>query len=116
MQDFNLAPDENFHNPVISRDDEFLHQQIDILFETTPGDLQGDSDFGTTYDELLYEQHLSTSQLERTMKSDLGLLDLRGFSVDVMATILPGTVRDIALIEVDLNRNNYSTKKVYKIE
>lgn len=77
MQDFNLAPDENFREPVISRDDEFLHQQIDILFETTPGDLQGDSDFGTTYDELLYEQHLSTSQLERTMKSDLGLLDLR---------------------------------------
>nr|DAK69068.1 MAG TPA: hypothetical protein [Caudoviricetes sp.] len=116
MQDFNLAPDENYNSPTISRDDEFIHQQIDILFDTTPGDLQGASDFGTTYDELLYEEHLSTSQLERTMKADLSMLDLRGFGIDVLATILPGTLRDIALIEVNLNRNNYETKKVYKIE
>ena len=112
MIDFNLKPGQ----PTINDDIDCLRQQIDILFDTTPGDLFGDIEYGTDYEKLLYELKLSADQLSSKMSQDLSKLDLLGFRYHVESRLMQGTERDIALIEVDLQRGGIEDSKIYRIE
>lgn len=111
MIDFNL----NEGAPTINDDIECLIQQINILFDTTPGELMGDIEYGTDYEHLLYDLKLSADSLQSQMMEDLNKLDLRGFIPDVRVYLMKGTERDIALIQVDLRRYSESYQKIYKI-
>lgn len=112
MIDFNLKPGQ----PTINDDVDYIRQQIDILFDTSPGDLFGDIEYGTDYEKLLYELKLSADQLSSKMSQDLGKLDLMGFNYYVSSRLMQGTQRDIALIEVDLRKGGTEDSKIYRIE
>lgn len=111
MVDFNL----NEGEPTINSDLEILVQQIDILFDTKPGDLLGEISFGTDYSKFLYELQVSADVLRDQMLSDLQQLDLMGFIPQVEVYLMQGTQRDIAVIEVQLKRNSINFTKTYKI-
>ena len=111
MIDFNLKEGD----PIINDDIDCLLQQIDILFDTTPGDLLGDIEYGTDYEYLLYYLKLSESRLKSKMEDDLMSLDLLGFTPEVQVFLMQGTERDIALIQVDLYRYSERYSKTYKI-
>jgi len=111
MVDFNLQEGE----PTINDDVECLKQQIDILFDTSPGDLLGDLGYGTNYEYYLYELKLSPAALKERMEDDLYSLDLLGFTPQVQVFLMQGTERDIAVIQVDLYRNTEHHTKTYKI-
>lgn len=112
MVDFNLNDN---GLAVINSDVECLIQQIDILFDTTPGDLIGDLNYGTDYRKFLYELNLPGERLREVMLRDLYSLDLLGFTPDVHVYLMQGTERDIALIQVDLRRSGESYTRTYKI-
>lgn len=111
MIDFNL----NAGSPILNSDIELILQQIDILFDTKPKEVIGDEDFGSRYDEYLYRLRVSNSALEQTVKQDLDRLNLFGFTANVSVHFLYGTEQDIALIEIDLNRDGESYQQIYKI-
>ncbi len=111
MVDFNLREG----NPTINDDIEILIQEIDILFDTTPGELLGDGEYGTDYEYLLYDLKLNADSLKQKMMEDLLRLDLRGFTPDVQVFLFQGTERDIALISVQLRRYSEKYTKTYKI-
>lgn len=111
MVDFNL----NGNKPIINDDVDLILQQIDILFDTTPTEVLGAPDYGTTYDNYLYQLKISNKALEEVVKSDLFKLDLRGFIPSVEVLLLQGTEQDIAIIDITLTRNREVYKKTYKI-
>ncbi|MBD5230732.1 MAG: hypothetical protein HDS66_01075 [Bacteroidales bacterium] len=111
MVDFNL----NEGGPVINDDYDCLIQQIDILFDTTPGDLIGDIEYGTDYERHLYDLKLTPDVLREHMLDDLRRLDLLGFTPDVSVYLMQGTERDIAIIDVQLRRGSENYSKQYKI-
>lgn len=111
MVDFNL----NEGDALISDDIDCLIQQIDILFDTTQGDLLGDITYGTDYAYLLYDLKMSADGLKDRMMTDLNQLDLLGFTPEVNVYLMQGTERDIALIQVDLRRYSEKYTKTYKI-
>lgn len=111
MVDFNL----NEGEPTINDDVACLIQQIDILFDSTPGDLIGDLEYGTDYEKFLYDLRLGPEALEEQMLDDLYSLDLLGFSPSVKVYLMQGSERDIAIIDVHLKRNSEEYSKSYKI-
>ena len=112
IYDFNLKDSDEY---VISRDSDVLGQEIDILFDSTPGDLHGDIEYGTDYEYLLFELKLSTDQLEEKILKDITSLDLRGFTPEVSVAKMQGTERDIVLFSVTLSKNYEKYTKTYKI-
>lgn len=112
MVDFNLDDD---GGPMISNDIDIVLQQIDILFDTVPRDMIDDADFGTRYDEYLYQLKVSNEGLRSTIIDDICSIDLRGFMPDVKVYFLQGTEQDIALIDITLTRNSERYEKTYKI-
>lgn len=111
MVDFNL----NGNNPVNNDDISLILQQIDILFDTTPKEVFGAETFGTRYDKYLYELKLSNESIKQNILADLYSLELFGFIPTVNVHLLQGTEQDIALIEIELNREEESYTKIYKI-
>lgn len=111
MQDFNLHKGD----PVLERDEELIWQQVNILFDTMPGLLHGDLDYGTDYEHYLFELNQSPDDLRYRMERDLSNLNLFGYEPTVSVMLLKGTQHDIALIEVKLKKGNRMTKKIYKI-
>lgn len=112
MVDFSLEPGK----PVIDSDVDLVLQQIDILFDTTPKEVFGDEDYGTTYDDYLYRLKISGESLKNRVLDDMYSIDLRGFEPSVEVLLLQGTEQDIALIDITLTRYNETYKKTYKIE
>lgn len=112
MIDFNLTDDDR---PTISTDLECLVQQIDIYFDTTPGQLIGDMFYGTEYDRFLHELKFDAPAIQDKMEQDLLSLDLMGFTPYVKVYLLQGTEQDIALVQVDLVKSGRSFSKTYKI-
>lgn len=112
MQDFNLKSGE----PIIEDDVALIWQQVDVLFDTYPGQLQGDLDYGTDYEHYLYELNVSPDDLRYQMMRDLSLMDLRGYNPEIKVSLLKGTQRDIAVIEVDLYKHGKTYQKTYRIE
>lgn len=111
MVDFNL----NEGEPTINDDIACLIQQIDILFDSTPGELIGDLEYGTDYEKYLYDLKVTPQTLQEQMLQDLYRLDLMGFSPTVNVYLMQGSERDIAVIDVHLHRNSESYSKTYKI-
>ena len=111
MIDFSI----NMDYPVLNDDVGLILQQIDILFDTKPKEVLGFEDFGTKYDEYLYNLKVSNEFLKQTVLSDLKSLDLLGFIPSVEVYLLQGTEQDIALIEITLTRDEEQYQQIYKI-
>lgn len=111
MIDFNLDQGAPIKNGEIS----LIIQQIDMLFDTTPRDILGYEDWGTRYDKFLYDLKLSNAALANAVMSDMTELDLFGFVPHVEVHLLQGTEQDIALVEINLTRDNEHYQRIYKI-
>lgn len=111
MLDFSI--DKN--NVIIKSDLDFVLQQIDILFGTYHGEVFGDINYGTDYDRYLYNLKISNSGLKSRIISDMNSLDLRGYEFDVDVYFLEGSERDIAMIDINLYKDNQTYNRIYKI-
>lgn len=101
MIDFNLFGKIS-DKPVLNTDEEYVVQQIDMLFNTDTESVLGDLSYGTNYDRYIYGVGVSNTALESKILGDLRRLDLRQFDPSVSVTFIEGTVRDIALIDITL--------------
>ncbi len=112
MVDFNL----NEGAPIINQEADLIIQQIDLLFDTAKHELMGDPDFGTDYDQFLFNMQASNAAIAYKIESDLGKMNLFGFVPHVEVTILEGTQNDIILCKIGLSRNEEYYEKTYKIQ
>lgn len=112
MVDINL--DEG--TPTINTDVALIIQQIDLLFDTSRREVFGKPDYGTRYDDFLFNMTVSNEAIEYQVKNDLAQLNLFGYTPSVSVTILEGTLNDIILISIGLSRNDSYYEKIYKIQ
>lgn len=116
MIDFNIS--HNLTDDVtISNDLLLVLQQIELLFDTNKNTVLGDNNFGTNYDRYLYKLNMSSTDLENHIFNDIkNNIDLRGFDIQISVSIVEGTVRDIAIIDITLigDFENYNTTYVIK--
>jgi hypothetical protein len=111
MIDFNL----NSGGPVQNDEISLILQQIDLLFDTTPKEVLGDNLFGTNYERFLHQLNISNAAIQQQVLSDLNKLELFDFIPTVEIHILQGTENDIILVEINLNRDDESYQRIYKI-
>lgn len=111
MIDFNL----DAGSPVQNNEISLIMQQIDLLFDTKKREVLGDSNFGSKYDEYLYKLKISNTGLAQLVTSDIMSLNLFGFTPDVKVHLLQGTEQDIAIVEINLTRDEESYQQIYKI-
>ena len=111
MIDFSL----NTIVPIITNDVDLILQQIELLFDTNPGEVLGHPEFGSKYDKYLWDLKLTNYELETAIRGDLNNLEMLGFSHDVEVLLLQGTEEDIALIKITLSRDDENYEKIYKI-
>lgn len=112
ITDLNLA--EN-GGAILSTELEVLKQEIEILFETRPGDLLGEADYGTDYSKNLYILRQGNEALRSQIAGDLSQLELFGYQPSIEISLMQGTERDIALIKVDLQKDDEKYTELYKI-
>lgn len=115
MIDFNLSTDV-FDGIILKDDLSCVLQQIDLLFNTEPYDVLGDFNYGTNYDKYLYTLGMSNISLENKILSDIKSLNLCGYTPKVNVTIVEGTVRDIAFIDITLYGDYDEYNKTYMIK
>lgn len=115
MIDFALS--NKFVDDVIIKNDlAYVLQQIDLLFNTDVNDVLGDTLYGSNYDKYLYTLGMSNANLESRILSDIKSLDLAGFKPSVEVTIMEGTERDIAIIDITLSGDYEEYNKSYVIK
>lgn len=114
MIDFSLS-DKITDDIVINNDLLLVLQQIDLLFNTDPYDVLGDMNFGSNYDDYLYTVGVSNIALENKILTDINKLDLLGYRVDVKVTLVEGTERDIAFIDITVSGDLETESKTYVI-
>lgn len=115
MIDFSLS-NKLTDDILISNDLLCALQQIDLLFNTEPNEVLGDESFGSNYDNYLYTLGISNAALESKIANDLSKLNLFGFTPTVTVTIVDGTQRDIAFIDVTLTGDIDDYTKTYMIK
>jgi hypothetical protein len=117
MIDFNLFGEVS-DKPIINTDEEYVVQQIEMLFRTDTESVLGDLSYGTNYDRYVYGMGISNTALESKILGDLKTLDLGMFNPSVSVSFIEGTVRDIALIDITLmSDGGYEVfKKTYMIK
>lgn len=115
MIDFSLS-DKLTDDLIVSNNLVCALQQIDILFDTDINDVLGDPTFGSNYDRYLYTLGVSNAALETKIYNDLMKLNLCGLSPSVKVTIVDGTQRDIAFIDITLSGPYDEYNKTYVIK
>lgn len=110
MLDFDLID-----KPIQNDDISLVLQQIDILFDTKPKEVLGSEDFGTNYEKYLFDLNISNEAIKHSVLSDLRSLDLFGFEPTVDVYLLQGTENDIALVDIQLRREDEYYQQIYKI-
>lgn len=111
MTDFSIGND----RAAINRDLDVVLQQIDILFDTVPGEVFGQESYGTDYERFLWDLQISSNAIQTQILSDIRSLNLMGFVPQVDVLLMQGTERDIIIVDIFLRRSGYTFEKTYKI-
>lgn len=114
MIDFSI---EKTDSPIVQKDRDLVVQQIDLLFDTQTGEVFGEPEYGTYFEQFLWNLNISDSYIknyvQRAIEDNINLL---GYSVNVDVKILQGTLNDIIIIEVTLSREEDVYSKTYKLQ
>ena len=111
MIDFSL----NERVATINNDIDLIKQQIDILFDTNKMEVFGDRNFGTNYEDFLYDLSLPAETIQYQIESDLNTLQLFGYKPTVKVDLYQGTENDIILVRITLTNNNDTYEMTIKI-
>lgn len=111
MIDFNL----DFNEPIKYDDVDLILQQVDILFDTSRGEVLGNISYGTNYSDFLYNLQSSNDDIKYTISRDLSTLELFGYTYDVNVDILQGSENDIIIVKISFQRDSDYFDKIYKI-
>ena len=113
MIDFGLNKD--IGTVVAESDVDLVWQQIDILFDTRPGEVFGQENYGTRYDRFLYDLTVSTDNIARTILEDIYSIELLGFRPMLKVYLLRGTQNDIIVADIVLEKQGDKYEKIYKV-
>ena len=116
MQITDIAIDDN--KKIIVDKFDFLLQEIDILFDTSKGEVLGEDTFGTAFENFLWDLDINNAQISEYVKNNIINQTVSGkdFDIDVDTKILYGTVDDIIIISITIRdpETNQEKNIIYK--
>lgn len=102
--------------PILELDVDLVIQEIEMVLDTSHGELLGDYYFGSDYDQFLYDLKVSSSYIEHYTRNRLeSVCSAHGFKLDVIVSIHEGELSDIILIKVNLSKDGIIWQKIYNI-
>lgn len=91
-------------------------QQIEMLFDTHPGDVIGDYKFGADFEEYLFNTAMGNQMVADKISSLIAShVDLLGWDVHVDVEFMAGTLHDIMVLKVSIYKDNEVYSKIYKV-
>ena len=101
---------------ILDQEADLIIQQIDILFDTVPGEVIGSPGYGANFERFLYELNVGSYAAAEYIKNVIeNNVDLMGWNVDVEVRFMVGTINDIMLVGVQFSKDNVSYSHVYKV-
>lgn len=101
---------------ILDTEVDLIIQQIDILFDTTPGEVLGYMDFGTNYSNFIYELNIGASTIANVVYDDIvNNVALFGWHLDVDVKFLLGTENDIIIIGIQLSKGGDYYTHIYRV-
>ncbi len=105
--------------PILTTRAEILVQSIGVLFDTAPGEVMGDDEFGSTFENFVWDLSISNSQISdyvrRIIYNNINIASY--FTITVNTNICYGTAGDIILVTIDVvdNETHEAYANTYKI-
>lgn len=91
-------------------------QQIEMLFDTSPFEVLGEPNYGSDFERFLWDLNASNYDIEQYINSKIRTeVDLMGFQVSSVVTLMNGTENDIILADITISRDGNAFTKTYKI-
>ena len=101
---------------VLDNEVDLIIQQIDILFDTRPGEVLGQYDFGTRFDTYLFNPNIGSHMIESEVTGFINNnVELFGWAVEVTVEFLMGTHHDIMLMQISFSKEADTYTKLYKV-
>lgn len=101
---------------ILENDIDLILQQIEILLDSSPGDVLGDSGFGIRFEDYLYQTSLGNNTVAtRIATCILSNVELFDWHLDVKVEFLAGTENDILMFRIEVYKETESYSKVYKV-
>lgn len=101
---------------VLDNEVDLIIQQIEMLFDTRPGEVLGQYDFGVSFDTYLFNPNIGSHMVENEVTNYItSNVELFGWSVDVKVEFLVGTQHDIMIMQVSFHKNTDVYTKLYKV-
>lgn len=113
MRDFSLD------NSVVTMSDmsSLILQQIDMLFDTSYGEVLGEPDYGTDFRQYLWDMRASAEDISNYTRSAIAAnVMLFGWDCEVSTSLMEGVNNDIILVTITLRNGNDSIEKTYKVQ
>jgi hypothetical protein len=88
---------------------EAILTKIRMIIFTKKGEVLGDPNFGLNLEEQLFELNFNGTQIKKEFYAQLVnyVPDTKNFPVSIEVTFVPGTVRDIAYIDIYIDGKKY---------
>ena len=90
----------------INNEIDLIKQQIELLFDTDKMEVLGSPEFGTHYEEFLYDLGMSAETIASKISADMNTLSLFGYSHEVKVDLYQGTENDIILVHIYLTKDD----------
>lgn len=89
----------------ITDDMAILISKIQTLIFTNKGEVLGDPNFGCDIPKLLWQTNLNATDIQNQIYEQIQtyISNISNYKYDVQFYLLPGTIQDIGLIEININ-------------
>lgn len=92
-------------NKIITNKFDFLLQEIDILFDTAPGEVLGDPDFGTDFEKFVWDLSVSNSEISEYVRNKIINNTMSGSDFDIAVTttaVEANNQGDVLLVQISI--------------
>ncbi len=89
----------------INNEIDLIKQQIELLFDTDKMEVLGGLEFGTHYEEFLYDLSIGADAIADKISADMNTLNLFGYVHEVKVDLYQGTENDIILVHIYLKKD-----------
>lgn len=103
--------------PALNDEVDLIIQQIDILFDTHPGEVLGDISYGTNYSKYIHELNIGSEMIQSEIYSDIiENVELFGWDIEVEVKFMLGEQNDIIIVGIQFSKDSESYAKAYRID
>lgn len=101
---------------ILDQEVDLIIQQLDILFDTNPGEVLGAPGYGADYDRFIWELNIGPKTIANYIYNNiLDNVEMFDWTLDVNVELMVGEQNDIILVEIEFSKDTEHYTHLYKI-